>query len=185
MSLPAKRLLSAWEFERMAQAQILGEDERLELVEGEILQMSPIGPRHAACVNRLTKLLFAAVQDRLIVSVHNPLRLGKRSELQPDLALLRHRPDFYAAAHPGPADVLLWVEAADTGTAYDRSVKLPLLARAGIPVVWLVDLGANRLETHTDPSADGYAQESVLERDDRVAVPGLPDAFVPIGEVLA
>ncbi len=92
MPLPAKRLLSAWEFERMAQERILGEDERLELVEGEILQMSPIGPRHAACVNRLTKLLFAAVQDRLIVSVHNPLRLGERSELQPDLALLRRRP---------------------------------------------------------------------------------------------
>ena len=124
----------------MGQAGILGEDDRLELLEGEIVEMAPIGSRHQSVVDRLTRLFSNRVGDAAVVRVQGPVRLGDDSEPQPDLLLLRRRADFYATAHPGPEDVLLLVEVPDTSTEYDREVKLPLYARHGIAEVWLVGL---------------------------------------------
>src|ERR671938_544657 len=136
----AKRCFSVDEYYRMGEAGILTEDDRVELIEGEIIEMSPIGSRHAACVNRLNTLLGRHLRQTAIVSVQNPIRLDAYSEPEPDVALLRPRADYYESGHPTPADALLIVEVADTSADYDRIIKLPLYAKAGIPEAWLVDL---------------------------------------------
>ena len=179
-----KRLFSVAEYHKMAEAGILSEDDRVELLEGEIVAMSPIGSRHAACVDRLTQYLVGEAGSRAIVRVQNPVRLGEHSEPQPDLALLKPRPDFYATSHPGPEDVLLVVEVAETSAAVDREVKVPLYARFGVPEVWLVDPAADRVEVFREPSAQGYREARVLRRGDAVAPVLLPDLLVPVDAVL-
>lgn len=171
-----KRLFTVDDYHRMAETGILNEDDRVELIEGEIVEMNPIGSRHAGCVIRLTHLLTRAVGERAIVSVQNPVQLGDRSEPQPDLLLLRPRPDFYAEAHPGPADVLLLIEVADASTANDRNVKLPLYARAGIPEVWLIDLENEVVEVYRGPAADGFTEVARIPRGQgrTLTVEGLP-----------
>jgi Uma2 family endonuclease len=124
----------------MAAAGILGADERLELIEGQIVQITPIGSPHASSVKRTTSLFYRLLGDCATISVQDPVRLSNLSEPEPDVAVLRPRADFYAGAHPTPADVLLLVEVVDTTLRYDRRVKLPLYARSGIPEVWLVIL---------------------------------------------
>jgi Uma2 family endonuclease len=135
-----RRLFTADEFHRIAEAGILREDDRVELVDGEIVEMTPIGSHHAACVDRLNVLLQRSVDGRGIVRVQGPIRLDAHSEPQPDLSVLALRTDFYASAHPTPSNVLLVVEVAETSARYDRDIKIPLYARAAIPETWLVDL---------------------------------------------
>ncbi len=131
----ARRMFTTDEFHRMAAAGILSEDDRVELIDGEIVQMSPIGSPHASCVDRLTALFVRRFGRRAIIRVRNPIVLSRHSEPQPDLAVLKLRTDFYAEKHPGPSDVLLVVEVADTSADYDRLTKVALYARAGIPEV--------------------------------------------------
>jgi Uma2 family endonuclease len=170
MALPlSRRRFNADEYERMAAAAILAEDDRVELIDGEIVEMAPIGHRHASCVNRLNRLFSLAFGDAAVVSVQNPVRLDDQSEPQPDLALLRPRADFYATGHPRPADVLLIVEVAETSGDYDRQVKLPLYARSGIPEAWLVDLQRDTVTSHRGPTADGYRTVQTLRRGEQVA----------------
>jgi len=157
-----KRLFTVDEYYRMAEAGLFSEDDRLELIEGEVVEMSPIGSRHAACVDRLNRLFSTQVGGRAIVRVQSPIRLGRYSEPQPDLALLQPRDDFYAQAHPEPEDVLLVVEVAGTSAAYDREVKIPLYARSGIPEVWLVDLEAGQVEIYRKPSPNGYQEKGLM-----------------------
>jgi hypothetical protein len=168
------------EYLRMGEAGILRADDRVELIEGEIAEMAPIGSRHAAFVRRLQRALDRAVGERAIVSVQNPIVLGPRSAPQPDLALLQPRADFYEPAHPGPADVILLVEVADTTQRYDRQVKLPLYARHGVPEAWLVDLEENAIEVFREPSADGYRHAERLADLTAVPVAGLPGASVDL-----
>jgi Uma2 family endonuclease len=127
-----RRVFSVDDYYRMVEVGLLKEDERVELIEGEVIRMSPIGSRHAACVARLTKLFSRLAGDGAIVWVQNPVRLNDFSEPQPDVALLKPRADFYAGAHPAAADVLLIVEVSDTTIGYDRQVKVPLYARGGM-----------------------------------------------------
>ncbi len=179
-----RRLFTVAEYHRMAEAGILQEDDRVELIEGEIVAMNPIGSRHAAAVDRLTRLLTQAAGERAIVRVQSPVQLGERSEPQPDLALLKPRPDFYAGAHPGAEDVLLLVEVADASADYDRQVKLPLYARAGVPEAWLVDLDGQAVEVLRHPSAHGYATTERVGRGQSLPVPGLPDARLAVDLIL-
>jgi Uma2 family endonuclease len=172
------------DYHRMAEAGILGEDDRVELIEGEIVEMPPIGSPHGGTVKALIHLFSRAVGDRALVSAQDPVRLSDISEPQPDLMLLRPRPDFYRNAHPTPADVLLLIEVADTSVAYDRSKKLPLYARAGIPEYWLVDLERGVLEVYRSPAGDGYAEVHELGAGARVAPASLPDAELDVGEIL-
>lgn len=155
-ALPAKHLFTSEELAQMTSSGLFAEDDRVELLGGEIFEMSPVGPRHAACVRRLTNLLARQLGGSAVVDAQNPLRLNELSQPQPDLAVLRPRDDFYADAHPGPEDVLLLVEVADTSLAYDRDVKIPLYARCGVPEVWLVDLESRAVEVYRDPGAAGY-----------------------------
>jgi len=170
-----RRRFSVEEYYLMAKAGILTEDDRVELIEGEIVEMSPIGSRHAACVKRLNRLLSQQVGSRALVSAQNPVRLGEHSEPQPDITLLRPRADFYSTAHPGPADVLLLMEVADTSIEYDREVKVPLYAQAGIGEVWLVDLVAESIEVYQNPAPEGYRQTRVVRLEERLAPEALPD----------
>jgi Uma2 family endonuclease len=137
---PAKRLFSVTEYHRFGEAGILSEDDRVELIKGEVVEMSPIGSRHAACVRALQELVQEKLGRTAQVSVQNPIQLDEHSEPQTDVALVTPRKDRYANAHPRPADVLLVIEVADTSIEFDQSVKLPLYARAKIPEAWLVDL---------------------------------------------
>ncbi len=179
-----RRLFTVAEYHQMLASGILGEDDRVELIEGEIIEMNPIGSRHAACVRRLARTFFEQVAGRAIVSVQDPVRLGDRSEPQPDLALLKPRPDFYAGAHPGPEDVLLLVEVADASADYDREVKLPLFARAGVSEVWLVDLEGRTIEVYRHPTAAGYRDASRLAAGEEVSPQALPDIRARVDQVL-
>ncbi|MDP9442171.1 MAG: Uma2 family endonuclease [Actinomycetota bacterium] len=152
----------------MAEAGVFGEDDRVELVEGEVIDMSPIGSRHAACVDRFNRLLVPALAVRAIVRVQSPVRLDDLSEPQPDLAVLRPRPDFYAGAHPGPDDVVVVVEVADTTSGWDRRVKVPLYGRAGVAEAWVVDLAEQVVYVFRGPGRDGYGEEVRLGRGERL-----------------
>lgn len=171
----AKRLFTVGEFYRMAEAGIFGEDDRVELLQGEIVEMSPIGSRHAGCVKRLNRLFSERLQGRVVVGVQDPVRLDDYSEPQPDLAILRPRADDYADAHPGPEDVLLVIEVAETSAEIDREVKIPLYAKSGIPEAWLVNLPFERIEIHSNPSPQGYQQVRYCQGDQRLSSPMFPD----------
>ena len=159
------RAFTVGEYYRMAEANILTEEDRVELIAGQIVAMSPIGSRHAACVKRLNLLLGKMVGDSMLLGVQDPIALDAYSEPEPDLVLLRPRADFYAAAHPAAGDVLLVIEVADTSASYDRAVKVPLYAQAGIPEVWLIDLQERRVEVHAHPQGNAYQQRTQVAAD--------------------
>ncbi|MCC6714389.1 MAG: Uma2 family endonuclease [Gammaproteobacteria bacterium] len=162
------------DYHRMAEAGILRENDRVELIEGEIIDMTPTGIRHAGTVARLEHLLNHAIDERAIVWAQNPIVLGEQSEPEPDIALVRSRQDFYTSSHPTAADVLLVIEVADTSLRYDREVKMPLYARHGVPEAWLVDLDAGILRMSDTPARDGYAAESSAKNLEEVPIAGLP-----------
>ena len=141
----SKHHFSVSEYERMGETGVFSPDARVELIEGEIVEMSPIGSSHAACVTLLSRILNQQVRDQAIVSTQNPIRLNDFSEPQPDIAVVRFRDDFYRNAHPGPSDVFLVIEVADTTLEYDRRVKMPLYARAGVPEALILNLVEGKL----------------------------------------
>ena len=179
-----QRLFTIEEYHRMAEAGILHEDDRVELIEGKIIQMAAIGSRHAACVKRLNKLLVHVVGDSGIVGTQDPVLLPDRSEPEPDLTVLRPREDFYAESHPVPEDVLLLIEVSDTSLEFDREVKLPLYARAGIPEVWIVDLQNSEIVTYSRPEGSDYKQTERAGRDASVAPSMLPGFTLNVGGIL-
>lgn len=182
-TLTQHHLLTVDDYHKMGEAGILQEDDRVELIEGELIDMAPIGSGHAGEVIGLTSLLGTALAGRALVSVQNPVRLGTYSEPQPDIAILRYRPDFYRASLPQPEDVLLLIEVADTTVPYDREIKIPLYARHGIPEVWLIDLQAECVEIYLQPSNDGYRQILRPAKDERIAPSLLSDVSVLIADL--
>lgn len=179
-ALPAKHLFTTEELSRMGEAGLFSEDDRIELVEGEIYEMSPLGERHAACVRKLTNLLARRLGSEAVVDVQNPLHLSRFSLPQPDLTLLRPREDFYGRGHPRPGDVLLLVEVADTSLDHDREVKVPLYGRHGVSEVWLVDPESRSVEVFTEPGAEGYGRRRVVsEREGYLSAEGL-DLRLPL-----
>jgi Uma2 family endonuclease len=175
--------LTVEEYEQMIRAGVLLEDYRLELIEGEIHAMSPIISEHLAHVNRLTHLWVQRAGALAQVSVQNPIHLP-RSEPQPDVALLRSRPDYYAEAIPQPADILLLIEVADTTVDYDRSVKIPLYGRNEIVESWLIDLVAHVIEVYRGPAASGYRIKQTYGPGDRISLAALPSLSVAAEEIL-
>ena len=180
----ARRAFNVAEYYRMAEAGILHEDDRVELLDGEIVTMSPIGSRHAASVDRLNHLFARAVGGAAIVRVQNPIRLSDFSEPQPDLALLRARDDFYREEHPTPADVLLVVEVAETSTLRDREAKLPLYAAAGIPEVWLIDAVESEIDVHLEPKSGTYRSTRRPARGESLSPQELPGVRVAVDAIL-
>lgn len=167
----------------MGEAGILRDDERVELIEGEIVEMNPIGVRHIQCVNELNWLLGQQIRDGgLRVSVQNPIRLNGGLEPQPDLAVIRA--GDYAGSLPGPEDTLLVIEVSDTTLAYGRNVKLPLYARANIRESWIVDLPNEAIERHNDPAEDGYRRMERAGRGRSLASGALPNLTLQTNAVL-
>ncbi len=170
-----QRLFTIEEYHRMAEAGILHEDDRVELIDGEIIEMSPIGSRHAGTVNRCSKRFEQRFGDVAVVQIQNPVRLGEHDEPEPDLALLKPRPDFYTTAHPTPSDILLVVEVADTSLEYDRRQTLLLYARHGIAEVWLADVNTDTILVSRDPAPSGYRTAWTVGRGDPIAPLAFPE----------
>ena len=171
-----QRLFTADEYHALAEAGILTEDDRVELIDGQIIAMSPIGSLHVHCVNRLNRLfttqLYRHAPPEAIVSVQNPVRLNDRTEPEPDVVLLR--PGMDQTRVPIASDVLLLIEVADTTLAFDREVKLPRYAAAGIPEVWIVALEEDHVDVYRRPGSDGYLEHAVLARGEQATVAALP-----------
>ena len=160
---PTRRRLDVGSYYKMAEAGILAADDRVELIDGEIFDMVPIGSAHAGKTDRLNRLFARAAADGLAhVSVQRPLRLDALNEPQPDVMLLKPRADDYQDRHPGAADVLLLVEVSETSLTYDRGTKLPLYAKFGVPEVWIVDLRGAAIEVYRGPAGDAYVLKERL-----------------------
>lgn len=182
---PTKHRLSVADYHRMGEVGILGPNVHCELIEGEIIDMSPIGSRHAGTVRMLSRLFNRAVGDLAIIATRDPIFLNEHSEPEPDIVLLKPRADFYRSAHPHAEDVLLIVEVADTSLRYDRDTKIPLYARNGISEVWLVDLQSLQIEVFQDPVADGYAKIRIHQLAKPLAPAALPGSTVDVANLFA
>lgn len=180
----ARRRFTVEDFYRMLEAGILTEDDRVELIDGEIVEMSPIGSRHAASVNRLMRYFIRHLGDAVVVTAQNPLRLNREAEPVPDVLVLKPRADFYAESHPGPDDVLLVVEVSDTTLAYDRRVKLPLYARAGVPEVWIVNLPKAVVEVYVGPGGHTYDEIRKAGRGQELSATRLPALKLKADDIL-
>lgn len=180
----ARRLFTVDDYHRMGEAGVFGPEDRVELLEGEIIAMSPIGDRHAACVNRMTQLFSNRVGKLAIVAVQNPVRLNRQSEPEPDVALLRPRADFYGGGTPTPKDVLLLVEAMDTTHEYDRGEKIPAYAKAAVVEVWLVDLPGQAVEVYREPGADAYGRVQSFGRGQTLVPSMFPDMRIAVDDIL-
>jgi Uma2 family endonuclease len=179
-----KYSFTAEEFERMGEAGILRRDARLELIDGEIFEMSPIGNAHAACVKFLTRLLYRLFDGIHTIGVQDPVRLNEFSEPQPDVSLLRWREDDYLEGHPTPADILFLIEVADTTVVKDKAVKIPLYARSGVPEAWLVNIEEAVVEIYSDPARGSYRRVEVFGRGEEARSHTLGGLSVNVGELL-
>lgn len=168
----------------MAETGILDRDDRVELLDGEIVEMSPIGSRHAACVSRLNRVFVRALGDRALVRVQDPVRLSTHDEPRPDVAIVHPRDDFYAGSHPGPRETLLLIEVADTSLSFDTGKKLGAYAKAGVPEVWIVDLSAGRVLVRREPKGETYAAEETRGRGQALELAAFPDVVLGVEEIL-
>ena len=172
------------DFARLGEAGIFTEDDRVELIDGEIRDMTPIGQPHAWIVNRLNRRLVKRLDDRTYVSVQNPLRLDGHTEPQPDLVVARGGEDDYADRHLEAGDVLLVIEVADSSLRYDRAEKMPRYGRAGILEAWLVDVAGGAVTVYTTPGAGGYASEQVFRPGAEIASTTVAGLRVTVDEIV-
>lgn len=168
----------------MAETGVLHPDARVELLDGQIIDMSPIGPFHGGVTNQLNAIFTAAAGGRWVTAVQNPVHLDDHSEPQPDLVLLRPSPDFYRKRHPRSEDVFLLVEVSDASLKTDREEKLPVYGRAGVAEVWIVDLTNLTLEVYREPHFAGYGSKAVLRAGDRATPRAFPDVAVVVSSLL-
>lgn len=171
-------------FHQLTEAGILGPDDRLELMGGEIVEMSPIYPPHGSRVDRLTRLCVRSFSDRCVVRIQGALDVDEHTEAYPDVLLLRYRDDFYEARHPRADDVLLVIEVSDTTVRYDTRVKAPRYAAAGIPDYWLVNVKRNTITVFRDPSPTGYASPQIFRRGDSIRPLAFPDTEIIVADIL-
>ena len=183
IATPTRYRLTTTAFHAMAEIGVFPEDARVELIDGDLIEMPAIGSRHAAMVSRLVRWFIPRLGDRAIVSPQNPIVLGNYSQPQPDICLLRPRADFYNDRLPAAADVLLLIEVADSTLAYDRDEKLLLYARHGIAEAWLVDLPGSRLIAYRGAGAAGYGERLELQVDTRLAPLAFPDLAIGLADL--
>ncbi|HTW71492.1 MAG TPA: Uma2 family endonuclease [Acetobacteraceae bacterium] len=176
--------LTVQDYHRLGEAGVLGEDDRVELLEGQLVDMSPIGPRHSHVIDLLTRILVRAVGDRGWVRVQNPIVLDSGSEPQPDIVVARPSASGYRDAHPRPDDVLLLIEVADSSFEFDGSVKRELYARAGIREFWIADLTANRVLVHRAPGGGVYGATEAVGASGSLQVEALPDITISAASIL-
>lgn len=182
--LPQTRKFTVAEYYRMAEVGILKPDERVELIEGEIIVMPPIGPEHANNVDEYIDVFAQYARDRFRIRIQNPVRLSDESEPEPDVALLRRRPEGYGAAHPTPSDVLLVIEVAHSSLEYDRNIKAHIYGRSGVPETWVRNLPEDCIERFTEPGPEGYAQHTVHRRGETLTPVSMPDLELAVANLL-
>jgi len=182
---PRKYKLSSRAYQEMIKAGILSENDRVELINGEIIEMTAIGSRHAACVNKLNRVLGQIVADKeLILSIQNPIWLSDGNEPEPDLCLLEFNEDFYASSLPSAKEIHLLIEVADSSLDYDQNIKLPLYARANIPELWIIDLNSNKLISYQNPENDKYLKVKSFGIEQSIKVPGFPEFKLKLRDIL-
>jgi Uma2 family endonuclease len=172
------------EYHRMGEAGIFSEEDRVELMEGEIVETAPIGSPHAGTTDYLHDTLSQMLGNRARVRAQSPIVLVPDSEPLPDIAVLRYRSDFYRGGHPRPEDIFFLIEVSDTTGEFDRTVKLPVYGRAGIPEVWIVDLAAQCVEVYVGPSPHGYERMQRFSRGQVVSPQAFPDLELAVDEIL-
>lgn len=182
LNLQPRHRWTVAEYHRMGEVGLLNEDSRVELIDGEIVEMAPIGSSHGGNVNRFIRLFSKVIGDKAIVAAQNPVVLGGYSEPEPDIALLRWQADDYVQSHPHPEDVLLLIEVSDSTLRYDRDVKIPLYAKNGIPEVWLLDIPNRKLEIYREPTNGEYRQRDCRQTG-KIAPVLCPDAVIDLAEV--
>jgi Uma2 family endonuclease len=180
----SRRRFTVHDYHRMGAAGILSPTDRVELIDGEIVTKMAIGPRHGACVDRANRALTTAVDTSAIVRVQGSVRLNLFNEPEPDIALLRPRDDFYRSAHPGPADILLVVEVAESSIDFDREIKARVYARAGLPEYWLVDLNEDLVHVHADPHNGIFRAVASYRREQSITPRLLPDFAISVFDLL-
>jgi len=176
--------LNISQYHQMSEAGIFSENDKVELINGEIIEMSPIGRRHTACVNRLNSVFSQLLGKKVIVAVQNPILLNNLSEPEPDIALLKPRTDFYESGHPQPQDIFLLIEVADSSLEYDRDVKIPLYASSGITEVWLVDIYQQVIIVYRYPSENGYRDIQTLSRGEKLSISAFPENNLFVDDIL-
>lgn len=179
-----KHLTDIDEWQRMGEAGIFPPDYRIELIQGEILEMAPIGFNHAGHVMHLMNFFVPILNQKAIVNAQNPLQLGDLSEPEPDFMILKPREDFYKSRHPNVNDVLLLIEVADSSLAYDQNQKLRLYAMHGVPEYWLLNLNNACIEVYREPQGETYAQKATLRAGDSVTLTQLPDITIQVSSIL-
>ena len=184
MSVVVKHRFNTREYYQMAQAGVLKPDARVELLDGEILDMSPIGPFHGGVVNDLGRLFNQVSRGRWVVSIQNPLHLDDHSEPQPDLMLLRPAPDNYKRRHPGPEQVFLLIEVGDASLDHDRERKIPAYGRADIKESWLVNLADETVEIYREPHLNGYQSTTILRAGAMARPLAFPDVALDIADLM-
>lgn len=184
VSAPTRRRFDVFEYHAMGRACILPEDASVELLDGDVIQMPRVSNWHAGNVTRLTSEFLIPLQDQVIVSVRNPVRLDHYNEVQPDVKLLKHRDDFYIRKTPAPDDVLLLIEVSDNTLAYDRGVKLSAYARAGIREAWIVSRPDRRFEIYSEPEGDKFSNVRHIGPGGTIAPRAFPDVVLEVGKVV-
>ena len=180
---PTKYRLTVEQYYKMAEVGILGTEQRTELIEGEIVEMSPIGAKHAGTINRLNRVLSPLVSNQAIISIQNSIRLSDNSEPQPDLAVLRLRDDCYTDCHPIPDDIFLLIEVSDSTLKYDREIKIPLYAKAGIPEVWIANIEAQIFEVYCLLSQDEYQKVQNYGKGEVIQIGALADIAIAVDDI--
>lgn len=179
-----RKKFTVGQYHQMIESGILTDRDRVELIKGEIVEMSPVGKRHAACVDRLTELFILHLAPKAIIRNQNPIRLSDDSEPQPDLAILRRRDDFYLTGHPKPEDIFLVVEVSDTTVDYDKEVKIPIYAQEGISEVWLLDLNAQAVEVFQQPTSNGYQHMQQFYCGQALIISAFPEVQFTVDQLL-
>ena len=172
------------EWHRMGEAGLFGDDARVELLDGEVIEMAPIGSAHSGCVIALTNFLVEAIGRRALISAQGPVRLDDRSEPQPDLAILAPRDDAYRGSRATPEEILLLIEVADNSLLFDRGQKASYYAASGVRETWVVDLEGEEVLVMRSPGSDGYREVRSLRRGDRLEIEALPGITLEVDDVL-
>jgi Uma2 family endonuclease len=180
----ARKRFTVEEYYRMAETGILTASDRVELIEGEIVEMSPIGDRHMNAVNRATMIFARGVGDKAVVSIQNPAHMDRHNEPQPDVVLIRPREGFYGKGTPDPDDVLLLIEVSDSTLSFDLKVKLPVYARTGIREVWIVDLQKDLIHVHRKPTKATYGSIEIRGRGELISPQAFPDFLIDAGDLM-
>jgi Uma2 family endonuclease len=180
---PTRTRITTNRYQKMVAAGVLTKYDRIELIDGEMFDMAPIGTKHSAITSRLNEWCVLALSRSATIVGGGPVNLGEFSEPQPDLMLLKRRADFYSGGIPEAADVLLLIEVSDSSLSFDQGVKLNLYARYGIREYWVIDVEGKRLVIYLEPDAKGYSRKQEFAGAQIASPQAFPEFKIAVGEI--